>query len=622
MNDISIENIIPDISKKIHKTHVISTQKKQSILNNVLRRIDSWKNKKELDRKMIQRWIDISIRKERLCFPKSVLLDFYLKQVSDKVAPYHRMLHLALIRKLGKSHSGVSVISILTSPYPKFIDEKTGEMREQQFSCKHQCVYCPLEKDENGRDINPRSYLSGEPAVSRALRNKYDTYEQFMDRAKSLIRIGNICDKVELIILGGTWSQINPQYQETFIRDLYYSANVLYESKRDRLSLEDEIKLNETARCRIIGLTLETRPDSITQQECLRLRRFNCTRVQLGVQHTDDSVLRKIKRGCLDRHTIRAIQTLKNFGFKVDIHIMPDLPGSSPQMDRQMMTKVLTDHRYSVDHHKWYPTATVPHSELLLWYQSGKYKPWAEGPDGEKKLFELLRDMYLLTPKYIRLNRIIRDIPSHDIMGGNARVSMRQDLDRYFQERGIRPREIRTREVKSSNVDWNSVELITETFIASGCKEYFISFEDTKNDTLLGFVRLRIPSKKDSSKHIVPALRNAALIRELHVYGVLMMVGDQVQHNDNIQHRGLGKRLLIAAENIAKLNGFHKTAVISGVGVRQYYAKRGYSLKDTYMIKYLPYNYLYGVLSILLILFFVCYTLFIIHQFSYKSVDK
>jgi ELP3 family radical SAM enzyme/protein acetyltransferase len=576
-NNIPIEDIIPDTS--ISNSH---ENKLAKIIEDILNsfNIESRKKNPNITRPIIQKWIEIAKKNNKCSIQNVKILDFYLEKTRKNELPYIRQLHLSLIKKLVKSHSGVSVISVLTSAHPEYIDKKTGEKKIQTFSCPHQCVYCPSEPGQ------PKSYLSGEPAVSRAIRSGYDTYTQIMDRTRALIRNGHQVDKIEYIVLGGTWSCYPTEYQEEFIRDLYYSANVMYENNnRKRLSLHDEITINQTAGCRVIGLTLETRPDTITENEILKLRSYGCTRVQLGVQHIHDDVLQKIKRGCKNKHTIRAIHLLKDAGFKVDIHLMPDLPGSNYQKDEEMMTDVISKQEYQVDHHKWYTTAVVGWSELEQLYKEGKYKPWAEGEEGQLRLFNLLARMYMRVPEWTRVNRIIRDIPKPDIIGGNNNVSMRQDLDRFMVEHNLRPREIRTREVKSNTVNWNRVELITKKYLASYETEYFISYEDVENDLLLGFIKLRLPNRKKTMKHYIPALHGSALIRELHVYGILSMVGNNDKFGDKIQHRGLGKRLLKIAENIAFKNGYGKTAIIAGVGVRQYYAKFGYNLEDTYMTK-------------------------------------
>jgi ELP3 family radical SAM enzyme/protein acetyltransferase len=642
--EVDIEDFVPSNNTSGAYASGVKEHKLQLILEEVIAKMEDAGVNLCVTREKIQKWVDTAMRRQKTCFPKTILLDYYLRQTQGlarentlntlrqtqglaresesesertrergdgiisgggpRPLPYYRKLHIALIRKLAKSYSGVSVLSVLTSAKPEYTDKKTGEKKVQDFSCPHQCIYCPTEPGQ------PKSYLSGEPAVSRAIRCGYDTYEQVMDRSRALMKNGHQVDKVEYIVLGGTWSSYPVEYQEEFIRDLYYSANVMYENcadgeadggagegagggagaggvvgKRRRLSLAEELKRNETAKCRVIGLTLETRPDTINQKEIVRLRSYGCTRVQLGVQHTHDDVLRAIRRGCKDKHTINAIKMLKDAGFKVDIHLMPDLPGSTYEKDADMMTNVIEKQEYQVDHHKWYPTAVVDHSELKQLYEREEYKPWAEGQEGHDRLFDLFARMYMLAPPWIRINRIIRDIPKPDILGGNNNVTMRQDLDRYLAREGLRPREIRTREVKSADVSWDDVKLLKRSYMASWCKEYFISFEDTKNDTLLGFIKLRLPHKKNSRKHYIPALRGSALIRELHVYGILSVVGDTSGGEEKVQHRGLGRRLLAEAEKIAYDSGYGRTSIIAGVGVRQYYRKFGYVLADTYMNK-------------------------------------
>jgi elongator complex protein 3 len=242
---------------------------------------------------------------------------------------------------------------------------------------------------------------------------------------------------------------------------------------------------------------------------------------------------------------------------------------------------------------------------------NGSYIPWAEGINGQKKLFSLLKNMYMIVPEWVRVNRIIRDIPKPDIIGGNNNVSMRQDLDRDLKKSGMRPREIRTREVRSFDVDWTNIKLVHRQFMASNCIEYFISYEDITNDLLLGFIRLRLPNKKDSMKHYINGLKMSALIRELHVYGILSMVGNNDVYEDKVQHRGLGRKLLKEAETIAYNKGFAKIAIISGVGVREYYKKFGYELEDTYMVKNLKSNIeindniIYDIILIFVILIYI-----------------
>ncbi len=389
--------------------------------------------------------------------------------------------------------------------------------------------------------------------------------------------MGHIVDKLELIILGGTWSNYNIKYRDYFITSTYYAANTFYTDKRDMLSLEDEITLNETSKIHIIGLTLETRPDEITLNEIKEFRRYNCTRVQLGVQHTDNEVLKKIKRGHTIEKVYDAIKILKNNGYKVDIHLMPNLPGSSYDMDKKMLEESLYDDRLQVDQYKIYPTAIVPWTQIKDWYDKGEYVPY-----NDLLLFELIKEFKKKVQKWKRLNRIIRDIPSTYITGGykHEYVNMRQLLQNDMKKNNWCCNCIRCREVKDIKINLDNIELNTLSYYASEGMEYFISYETDKY--LIGFVRLRLANKVDKTNQL-NILHDAALIRELHVYSNLSDVGNNIE--TSYQHKGYGKKLVAEAEKIAYNNGYKKIAIISGTGVRNYYRNIGYELEDTYMVK-------------------------------------
>ena len=521
-----------------------------------------------------------------------------------------------------RSLSGVIVISILTSPYPRYID-KNGKEKTQKFSCKHDCFYCPREVDEKGIEVNPRSYLSDEPAVARALQCNYDAVEQFNDRAYQYIINSHEVDKIELIILGGTWTEYPREYQETYIRDCFWAANTFYDiEKRGKLSLYEEQEINENNKnCRIIGVTLEMRPDSINIEEIKWLRYLGCTRVQLGVQHTNDIILKKINRGCYLKDTIYALKLLKDNGYKVDAHWMPDLPLSSPEIDREMFNKILNDSNLQFDQWKIYPTATVPWTKIKKWYDAGEYIPYTEkNPDD---LINLLLDVKKRVHPWIRLNRVIRDIPNYTrdgklyIYAGNKITNLRQILHNKLAKEGGFCKCIRCREVKKKVNLYNYAQIIIREYDSSGGIEYFISMESGNEEKsiyinnewynekgnieagiIYGFVRLRL-----SNNSGLYCLKDAALIRELHVYGQV------ATSTKEIQHSGIGKNLMKKAEEIAIMNRYYKIAVISGVGVRNYYRKMGYYLKDTFMIKdvsliikiyielLLIYSYLYIMLN-------------------------
>ena len=508
----------------------------------------------------------------------------------------------------------------------------------------------------------PRSYISTEPAVRRANSNNFDAVKQFYDRAGSLSMCGHIIDKIEVLVLGGTWSHYPVEYQEEFVRDIYYAANTFYDNdlvKRDRLSLEEEIKFNESATSRIIGLTLETRPDAINKYEIKRFRKYGCTRVQLGVQHIDDDVLRNINRGCYTKDTEKAFFLLKQNGYKIDIHLMPDLYCSSYEKDIAMFdrllgvknisqydepiqnrTKILYAPlvviflsyffeigfviafilsilitilifyyfkyytlKYSIkeyqlssptlqaDQWKIYPTEVTRWTKIYDLFQTGEYTPYAEEINeetGNKKIIDVILHAKSNIYPWIRLNRVIRDIPTTEIYGGNAVPSLRQNLEKILIARGTPCKCIRCREVKNQKIDINDIKLMIRKYNDNKAQEYFISYESIDEHIIYGFCRLRLNDTNESV--FFNELINAALVRELHVYGVMVphdTVKDGTQNKNATQHMGFGKKLLKVAENISKKNGFNKISIISGIGVRKYYEKTGYTLEGTYMSKLL-----------------------------------
>ena len=407
MNDVKIldiENMCTAKHNNNHKKTEYDDGEKEIISKELNDNIEKLKCDSDITRfqKHIQRTYKITLSKSNLIY-------FYNTLGIDNLA-----FKKLITKKKSKSNSGVIVITILTSGNPEYIDNDGVKIKDK-FSCRHNCAYCPNEKAHEGNNWvdQPRSYLYTEPAVLRANENNFDPILQFNSRIASLINIGHIVDKLEIIILGGTWSNYNIKYRDYFITATYYAANTFYTDKREMLSLEEEITLNETAKIHIIGLTLETRPDEITLNEIKDFRRYNCTRIQLGVQHTDNEVLKKIKRGHTIEKVYDAIKILKNNGYKVDIHLMPNLPGSSYEMDKKMMDDSLYDDRLQVDQYKIYPTAIVPWTQIKDWYDKGEYIPY-----NDMLLFELIKEFKKKVQKWKRLNRIIRDIPSTYITGG------------------------------------------------------------------------------------------------------------------------------------------------------------------------------------------------------------
>ncbi|KAG5508897.1 hypothetical protein GH5_06109 [Leishmania sp. Ghana 2012 LV757] len=484
----------------------------------------------------------------------------------EKASVVCAVLERYLVFKAPRSQSGVLVVTVFTSAYPD----------GQNFSCQWNCYYCPNEPGQ------PRSYLLNEPGVRRANRLKFDPYRQFEERVRSLMAIGHPADKVELLVLGGTWESYPRKYRERFIRDLFYAANTMFDPpqapRRPPLDLLQEQLLNESAHCKIIGITLETRPDTINPEMLVELRRFGCTRVQLGVQHTDDGILTLVNRQCTREDTANAIKLLKDSCFKVDIHLMPDLPGASPAIDKAMFDDVLESPYLQADQWKIYPCQTTPFSVIEQWHKDGKYTPY-----GLENLIDVLLYAKARVHPWIRINRVIRDIPVDYILAGVEMANLRQLLVHKLRERGERCRCIRCREIKGDKAvaeKLKSAILQERRYEASEGTEVFLSVEAPTDDaTILGFLRLRLNIRNWETpfRELLPC----ALIRELHVYGNLLPTYVEEAsraHAPAAQHSGIGQRLLERAEAIAMEEGYSDIAVISGVGVRGYYKRRGYRL--------------------------------------------
>ncbi len=508
----------------------------------------------------------------------------YLKNVKSPQPPLAKgenykkspspLLSKGLIRILRKrairTMSGIAPVAVLTKPYP----------------CPGKCAYCPTEKDV------PQSYLSNEPAVMRAIRCGYDPYKQVQFRLRALEANGHEPTKIEIIVIGGTWSALPEKYKYWYIKECFRGANdygvKMKKSKiknqndnvkfkingiKDKLLFEQ--RKNEKAKHKIIGLTLETRPDYINEKELIQMRELGCTRVELGVQAVDDGILKKNKRGHGVKEIADATKLLRDFGFKITYHIMPGLPGAAPAKDLKMFKQLFSDERFQPDQVKIYPTVVTRGSLLYKWWRAGKYKPYSD-----KILQKLIVECKKAVPEYVRIIRLIRDIPGESIIAGNKITNLRQ----IMQQRGVECKCIRCREAKELKI--KNLEFRIIKYQSSAGKEYFIQAESKDRKTLYGFCRLRLGEAKllrffVSAKNRRSLASPLAIIRELHVYGELVPVGDK----KIIQHAGLGKKLMLEAEKIAEKNGYKKIAVISGVGVRGYYRKLGYKLKNTYMVK-------------------------------------
>ena len=527
-------------------------------------------------------------KKYRILCPSNVdLLEIYHKLVGKKrIEPLKNIEKLLRTRPI-RSLSGIVNVSVLTKPYP----------------CPGKCIYCPSQKGI------PKSYLKGEPAVQRAILTNFNPYLQVQTRLKSLEKTGHPIDKIELRIIGGTWSYYPKQYQTWFVKRCFKAANEYEKNEKCKMkneklqfkiqNLETEQKLNEKAKCRIIGITIETRPDYVDFKEIERMRNLGITGVELGVQSIYDDILKLNKRGHNIKSTIKATRLLKDAGFKVSYQMMPNLPGSDFKRDIKMFQELFSNPDFRPDFLKIYPLALVKEAPLYRQYKKGKIKVYSH-----KDLIKLLIEIKREIPFWCRIQRIIRDIPSKDIVAGGVKISnLREVVQKEMREKGLKCKCIRCREVRDRDSPVGTVPeklyLFREDYPASGGKEIFLSFESIKADKrrlstpinadrkLYALLRLRIPSQFfQKKKHSFKILDDAAIIREVHTYGQMVPVGEK---SLSPQHRGLGKKLIKIAEGITKKKfGVKKIAVISGIGVRDYYRRKlGYRLKDTYMIKFI-----------------------------------
>lgn len=506
-------------------------------------------------------------RLNKLNTKKTELILEYQKLTENEILQKNILLEKLLCKKPSRSISGISSITLVMSPFPN----------GQSFSCKHNCYYCPNEPAHKGNNYQaqPRSYLYHEPAVRRANRNNFLAFEQMIDRMDTLFVNGHTIDKLEIIVEGGTYTEYPIEYLNDFNRDTYYAANTYFDKnpKRDKLSLDEEVFINRSAKVHIIGICIETRPDALSRDWIVHFRRCGVTRIQLGVQSTDNHILKKINRGHTIECVVEAMEYLRDLCFKIDIHIMPDLPFTTPELDKQMF-----DFTYKVllpDQIKVYPCAVVPWTIIEKWYNQGKWKPYTESV-----LKEVMDYGMKNCPDWIRLPRVIRDIPGVYIQAGNSKTNLRQTLEIS--------RDIRTREIERHSEYYSKpAKIFVDCYNHNkntGLKDYFISYESTDKVALFGFIRLRLPAKNKEIKDqdLFPVLKDKALIRELHVYGYNTSVGNEAKSS---QHKGIGTKLLKKAEEIAYYNNYPGIVVISGEGVKEYYAKKGYKEKDTFMYK-------------------------------------
>ena len=447
--------------------------------------------------------------------------------------------------------SGVTTVTVLTKPYP----------------CPGKCVFCPTDQRM------PKSYLPDEPGAMRVLQNEFDPYDQTASRIEALYSIGHPTAKIELLILGGTWSSYRRDYQAWFIQRCLDAMNGF-----DSKDLAEAQTANAQAPHRNVGLVIETRPDHVDPNEISWLRSLGVTKVQMGAQSLDDDILALNQRGHTVEATRIAARLLRAAGFKIVLHWMPNLLGATLHSDQRDFDRLWSDVDLRPDELKIYPNQLLEQAELFNIWQQGGYQPYTT-----EELIDLLVAIKPTIPRYCRVNRIIRDFPSTHVVEGNRRTSLRQDVHIELHRRGLTCSCIRCREIRGKAVEAATLSLEDATYPAGGAQEHFLSFV-TPDDRLAGFLRLSLPGPS-SPRLPMDDLESAALIREVHVYG--QSVGMGRSRRGAAQHIGLGRQLIERAEALASQAGYSRMAVIAALGTRRYYARQGYTLGQSYMVKQL-----------------------------------
>ncbi len=460
-----------------------------------------------------------------------------------------------------RTASGVAVVAAMTEPH----------------ECPHgQCAYCP-----GGPKLGiPQSYTGHEPATMRGIQNAFDPYLQVKNRLDQLRATGHSVQKIELIVMGGDWCSKDQAYREWFVTGCLEAMNG--EISND---FEQAKKKNETADVRNVGTTFETRPDQISQQTVDEMLDLGGTRVEIGVQVLRDDLLNFVDRGHGVKETAEATQILRDSGFKICYHMMPGLPGSSIDADIGDFEKLFNDTRFQPDMMKIYPTIVVDNTKLYNWWKNNEYEPYTN-----EEIIELVSRAVSKMPEYVRIQRMQRDIPIHQIEAGLSKGNLRELVHDWMKERNLRNPTIRYREIahfqrrSDEMVKPENIELIERTYPASGGNEVFLSFEEPNLDVILGFLRLRKPSNKAHRREISEL--PSAIIRELRVYGPVVNIGERDE--EAWQHLGLGEQLLVRAEQITENDfGAERLLVLSGIGVKEYYRNLGFNDCGPYLAKFI-----------------------------------
>ncbi len=457
-----------------------------------------------------------------------------------------------------RTKSGVTPVAVMTSPAP----------------CPHgKCTFCPGGPDSEFD--SPQAYTGKEPAGRRGEYNDYDPYDQVEHRLSDLHRNGHPIDKIELILMGGTLTARPIDYQEWFVKRCLEAMNDFQrqQGKGNWSSFEQVENENENSNARNVTTTFETKPDWCGKEQIDLMLRLGGTKVEVGVETTHDPTLKKTHRGHTDQDTRKANRKLRDAGFKVGFHMMPGLPGRTPEDDLEDFKKIFQNTAYRPDYLKIYPTLVVKDTGIYHQWKNGDYNPLTT--EEAKKLVAKIKSF---VPEYTRISRVQRDIPATEIEAGVQKSNLRQLAKKHLKQNGGRCDCIRCREVGMNDQKPTDIETKEKTYRCAGGREFFIQKIDPTNNLLLGFIRLRFPGSPTRKE-----LKNSGIVRELHVYGTEAGIDEKTQ--EKIQHRGIGTELMEKAENKTKNQGYEKLTVLSGIGVRNYYRDIGYTKDGSYMSK-------------------------------------
>ena len=433
----------------------------------------------------------------------------------------------------------------------------------------------------------PKSYLASEPGAQRAVANSFDPFRQTWNRVVALHRLGHAVDKVELLILGGTWTAYPLAYRVWFVRRCIDALNEVgdsaWEVRRsgggeeevratspDWGRLEEAQDRNGGAKCRCIGLVLETRPDHVDEEAVVRMRRLGATKIQLGIQSLSDDILRRNSRGHSVEQSRRAVRLLRRAGFKIHLHWMPNLVGATPDSDIGEFGRLFGDESIRPDELKIYPCSLVRGTELMRIHERGEWKPYSH-----EELMRVLVHALASTPEYCRVSRVVRDIPGDEIVAGSTITNLRQEVDRHMRERGLATKEIRGREIRGGAYDARAIRGKQCSYGTDVCEEHFLQ-QVSADGRLLAFLRLSLPRERG----FIEELGGAAIVREVHVYGAAARLHES--DGAKAQHSGLGRRLIEWAAEIARGEGYGRLAVISAVGTEEYYERLGFGDGELY----------------------------------------